>query len=479
LVLLPVLAKTTTPPDAVGDWRRARLLPASAASFAPAAAWVKEPAQQALVDALKKVTEETDYRKAFVFAQPYGVDGVSPELVRARLYTELSDPPTLSAAQHMYMPMLDRLEIIANVEATRLASEGKVDDAMELMLRMTFFGRQMTDRAFAAEASWGLRCMQRSLERMRDVAYFDSKNGKKLDLTKLRNVIDRLSFDTQVKGGGYLEVTRMQLPEGSRSAAQQLIARVYDPAGEVKPDVFARTMAKVGTAGKPLRLFSEAARWRGASGTQVKRDEATRLLDGVFTDWRQRWQLGWYDRYQDTVSKFSELSKSNAVVITSTLADIQPLRNDRQLVSVELSGTRSALATLAFWYRNTTFPPTISSSRPQWTHKLDNDPYNLQSPTSSNVPCSYVRPGKDGGEANKNGIESVIVTEDVDGKSTSFRLTFKEDTVLIFSVGSDNANNVAKQVQNTATVVRGADYLIWPPLVGLYRQHLTDLGEIK
>jgi hypothetical protein len=51
--------------------------------------------------------------------------------------------------------------------------------------------------------------------------------------------------------------------------------------------------------------------------------------------------------------------------------------------------------------------------------------------------------------------------------------------MVIYSVGSDNANNVVANVQNTPVVVRGADYMVWPPVLSLYRQHLTDLDLLK
>jgi hypothetical protein len=46
-------------------------------------------------------------------------------------------------------------------------------------------------------------------------------------------------------------------------------------------------------------------------------------------------------------------------------------------------------------------------------------------------------------------------------------------------LGSDNASTNAKRVQNVAEQVEGADYLMWPPVISLYRQHKLDAGEIK
>jgi hypothetical protein len=482
LVLLPALAKSAATPASVRDIHRARVLPANAADFAAVATWAKAPEQQAVIDGLRKVTEETDWKKAFVFAQPYGVDGVSADLIRAKLYTELGDPPTLAAAQHMYMPAIERLEILANVETTRLASEGKVDDALELMLRMTLFGRQFADRKFYVEADWGMHAMMRSLERIRDIAYVDFRTGgKKLDLAKLRTIIDRLSpsANKDIKGSGYPDITRLTLPDADRIAAEQVIERVYEPKGGVKPDVFARTMAKVGTAGRPLRLFSESARWRGAAQSQVNQEEASRLLAGVYNDWGQRFQLNWFDRFQAIEQKYTQLDRAKTMAFSS-IPDVSQIRTLRQLARVELGGTRSSLAALAFTYRNNTFPPSIASPRPQWTHEVDVDPFNTGAADTFTKPAfNYFRPTIDGGKDKEKGVESVIVAQVPDPANATFTLTFKQEAMLIYSVGSDNANNVVKNVQNTPVVVRGADYLVWPPVLSLYRQHLVDLEVLK
>lgn len=482
LVLLPAMAKMAPAPAGVADIHAARLLPAGASGFQAAADWAKAAEQQAVIDALKKITEETDWKKAFVFAQPYGVEGISPDLIRAKLYTELGDPPTLAAAQHLYMPAMNTLEVLANVEATRLASEGKVDDALELMLRMTFFGRQMADRKFYVESDWGFDVMLRSLERLRDLAYIDFRtDAKKIDLTKLRTVIDRLTpvASRDAKGSGYPDVMRLPFPDGDRIAAEQIIERVYEPRGGVRADVFARTMAKVGTAGRPLRLFSEAARWRGAAQSQVNQEDASRLLAGIYNDWSQRWSLNWFDRLQAIESKFSQLDRPKAMVLGG-VPDVSQLRTKRQLVKLELGGTRSSLAALAFTYRNGTFPPTLASPRPLFTHEVDVDFFNTGAGDTFTKPSfNYIRPGLDGGKDKEKGVTSVIVAQVPDTENATFSLTFKNESMVIYSVGSDNANNVVANVQNTPVVVRGADYMVWPPVLSLYRQHLTDLDLLK
>ena len=167
LVLLPALTKTAPAPARVSLRDDAALLPASSADFAAAAAWAQAPAQQEALKVLATITREGEWTKAYAFAQPYGADLVEPSLIRDGAYTELGDPPTLAAAQHLYLPLLDRLVCLVNVEATRLAAAGDPAAGLDTLTNLVCFGRQMVDRAFSKEATWGLETMSQALERIR------------------------------------------------------------------------------------------------------------------------------------------------------------------------------------------------------------------------------------------------------------------------------------------------------------------------
>jgi len=76
---------------------------------------------------------------------------------------------------------------------------------------------------------------------------------------------------------------------------------------------------------------------------------------------------------------------------------------------------------------------------------------------------------------NPTPLEMEVVTQ----QGQNFAVRLRDDTFLLYSFGSDNGRNFARRIQNTASIVQGADYLIFPPIKSLYRQHLIDVGELR
>src|SRR5690606_25637227 len=157
-------------------------------------------------------------RDTMAFGQRYGAEDF--DAVRLGLYTELGDPPTLSAAEHLYLPALDRLVILVNVEAARLLGESQPAEAIELLIDLAYLGRQMAHREFYEEVFWGVRTAAEALARVRDVAYQDYiSSSPSLTGGRCAELIGRL--DPQ---RGALRVSRMRLPTGDYIGAQQIIA---------------------------------------------------------------------------------------------------------------------------------------------------------------------------------------------------------------------------------------------------------------
>ncbi|MDX2132778.1 MAG: hypothetical protein SFY69_12080 [Planctomycetota bacterium] len=476
LVLLPLMAKMDAPPPEMDSLERAALLPASAPSFASVAAWAGAPAQRAVLDALARVTQETDWRRAYAFGQPYGFENVEPELIEAGLYTQLGDPPTLAAARHGYLPALDRVAILVNVEASRLVGEGKPGEAIDVLTNWAYLSRSMCDRQFFEEASWGLRSLAEALERIRDVAYVDSRGARAIKVDRLLEQLKRLSCTE------YLDLSRMQFPMADRAGAEQMLARVYVPRGRVDEQNFASAMARLGASDHPLRLFSEAARWGSAAGSQADWNVATEKVKGVYDDWQNRWLFDWFDRRQSLRTSWSAVQDeiSSLAVLQATTPDMGELASLRQIAKVECVGTRTALAVLGATYQRQSAPPQLSAVRPRWVTELDDDPYNPSTrDRGGKPPLEFFVPQRDT-PAGEGGVKEPyaidVVTSDP-SRPLSLRLT--DDVFVLYSWGSDNAKNFAKRTMNTSSVVQGADYLIWPPVVSLQRQHLMDLGQLK
>ncbi len=469
-VLLPILAKMEPPPAVVASIGEARLLPADAKGFAQAKAWAEGSPQQVVLSALAGVTKEQDWKKSPNFAQVYGAEGVTPDLIRSGMYSELGDPPTLAWVNIGFMPALDRLEALVNVEATRLAAEGRTNDAIEVLVSFTYLGRQICDRQFFSEAQWGLRAMTRTLERIRDVAYTDSRSAKKIDPERLKAQIDRMGER------GVLDLSRMKWPQGNRLAADQMVERMYGPDGMVRADVFPTTMARLGTAGKPLRLFSESARWRNAASQQGLGGDAAAKVQLVYGDWERRWSGDYFDaRLQGRASEYAGLDKAKYAVVALATPDMGQLIEDRQQAVTEQVGTRLSLALMAQMYVTGMLPPQATAARPRWLKAMEADGYNSARQNGALPPPVYFIPTKRG---NPVAHSMDIVTATSRGNA-NFNLKLKGDIFVLYSVGTDHQDNNADRIENTTRVVQGADYLLWPPVLSLYRQNLVDRGDIE
>lgn len=460
-VLLPAIASMEPPPKSVEDRRKARLLPAGQAGWDDASAWAAKAPQQAVLTALKSVTSVKEWRKAHAFGLPYGVNGVEPALVRANLYVELGDPPLLAGAKFGYLDGLERLVILVNVEATRLQKDGKPGDALGLLASMLYFARQMVDREFMVESKWGLDTMAHTYERMRDVAYADQLSGApKLTTENLHDLLGKLNVDDP--STAYVSLERAKVPRADIIATEQLLGHVFGQGGTPDPRTFPSTLARFGSNEHPLRLFSEAGKWQVAMAMQAPYLEQLTRARGLNGDATFRWPLSRFDPSMSRAWEVQKLNK-NRFAAAATMPDARPYFASRIITRTEEGGTRTAIGCYGVYLDRKSFPPLVSAIRPQWVKSLDDDPMNpIVSQPGGRGPYGYRIP-----EA--AGLEMTVVV----GSEPPFGKLLKSDTFVVYSLGGDHADNKALRVQNIeARPEIPADYLIYPPMLALDREHV-------
>lgn len=474
LVLLPAVAKLQPIPTVLRGVTTPKLMFVGAQGWSEAVAWATGATQQDALKALQSVTRKSDPREPNAFGLPYGTDGIPVDLIRAKAYVELGDPPTLAAAQIMYLPMLDTLAALVNIEVTRLGGEGKVEEAAALCVDWVVFARQMTDRQLFKEAAWGFEQMNEGLERLRDVIYTDFRDKKALTPEAIKQLLVRTD-----EMRGVLTIDRIKFPKADDLGAEQVVSRVFVPRKGPDERVFGTTLASIGAAGRPLRLFAEAARWQAAANGHKDQVDTSAMLDRVYGDFSSRWRVDFYDRRQMQPYEIGKMSTTDYAVIEATLPDMSSLIELRQRLRVEAVGTRLSLALLGSTYVRKEFPPTVASIRPSWQVELEKDPFNIDSATGRN-PMQYFVPIRDT-KARFGPKEEPTphVINVVAGSGRNFSIPIGEDQFIIYSLGSDTRKDWAERVQNTVKKVEGADYLIWPPMIALERQHLRQNGEIK
>jgi hypothetical protein len=473
LVLLAAVAKMQPPPASVSDIGKAMVLPKGASGWEAAEAWAKGETQKAVLDALAKVTKD----ESMAFGQPYGADALANSgtdgiaLVQAGLYTDLGDPPMLAAARFLYLGSLEGVGSLVNVEATRLAGEGKVVDAIDLLTNWLYFSRQMADRRFFQECRWGVRSMIATLDRIRDVAYGDFRSANPtLKAEQITPILDRLKTDD-----GYLMGDRLAFPDANYIAAQQAVAMTFATKSGPGPN-FGQTMARLATTKRPLRLFDEAARWDTAAKSHADTIDTTKRIDAVFGDWAARWRLSFFDRLNSNTPEYDQTSGTKFSLVKTIIPDMGVLFNDRQVLRTQLIGTRDALALVAYREAFGNFPPDVSSVRPRFLKALEPDPFNPD--VRSDFPLMYFVPIRDqrfGEREEPRPHEMNVVT----GQSGNFKVRIGQDQFILYSVGPDGRKDWAKDVSGEPARGAFGDLLIWPPVTSLLRQHLQETGQIK
>lgn len=475
LLILPLLSKLDRPPAGVATVERARLMQSGMQGWSEAEAWATAKPQADLIRALADISKEMSFTKAHAFAQPYGEAGIPPAIIAAELYTALGDPPTLAAAQHKYLPAFDTLAVLVNIEATRLAAAGQVNDSIDLLTNFLVFVRQICDRSFFAEAKWGLSNLALTHERVRDIAYRDMRGERKLDTTRLLAQIQRL-----LEGKDrVLDLDRMPFPPGNQAAVEQIIARVYTPRAGVREDIFPSTMARLGSTDRPLRLFGEAARWKDAASNQANWFDAETKARGIFADWESRWRLEWFNNRSNQPTEWSRTDLAKFATISQATPMMDELRILRQTARVESAATRQTLALIGLTRTTGSLPRNISAVRPRWLSVIETDPFNANLAAGNAPPLRYFVPMRDTPKAEREEAKpfemSVIPFEG--GAAIGVRLT--DDVFVLYSLGSDANDDFARRIQNGTVGVRGADYLLFPPVLSLYRQNLIDRGDLK
>ncbi|MGQ0627105.1 MAG: hypothetical protein ACT4PL_03285 [Phycisphaerales bacterium] len=469
-VLLPLLAKMTDPPTTVARPSAAAMMPSTSPNFAAAVEWAKAETQAEVIAGLRKVTTDdpkADWRKQFGFGQPYGAQDVDPDMFAIKMYTDLGDgEPTLSRARILYMPALQKMECLVHIEVTRLANEGKPGDAIDLLVRWVQFGRQMVDRRFYEEQKWAFEAMLLGLERMRDVAFLTTRPGPTtLTADQMKNVVRRLKDKNSLMG-----LDRLKLPEAEKLASLQVVSRIFLPGGGPGP-AFASTLASLGAKKRPLRLFTEIAKWDAVAAAHEGERLSRMQAENVYNDWATRWELSPWDIKLKLASDYKRLDKVKFAALDALLGDISELFELRRRLEVELGGTRMSLAHVGLFAATKNLAPDFASIRPRIVDPRDGDAIDLDPFSTAKLPYLYLIPVRD---TTLRGADKkpYAIRVFVPGEKDPFEKLFQEDLFVLYSRGPDLNDTRCARATQMVTDERG-DYLIWPPVLSLYREKLA------
>lgn len=476
LILFPACAAMDQPPATAVQSVHVSYVTVSSPNWPALAAWASAAPQQAALEALRRATEDVSGELPKAIGLGYGIEAAELELVEADAWVDLGDPPLLARADFRYLPLLDNLVRLVNVEVTRLASEGEFEGAFDLLVDLFYLGRQMADRGFAEEVQWGLSTMVQGLQRLRDVAYTDYRSRQpKLTTLQIKSIIDRLDDEAT-----FFRIDRIRFPQADLYAAQQLHQTVFIERDGPSPQ-FASIMAGLESGEYPLRMFAEAGKWEQIRAIHRDWFDTRDKVANVHGDWVMRWSLPPFDPRLQLPYDYDKLDPwRDAVVRVAYDVPAADLFELRRILRTEIGGTRTALAILAFRANQKVFPPTVFATRPQYVKKIDDDPFNpsrehgLQPEFNYFVPNGpNARPLGEREEPRPHRI-NVITTD-----GANFAMDIGSDQFIVYSVGPDGRKDWATNVRESAMEFFPGDYLIWPPVISLHRQHLLETGQLR
>lgn len=476
LVVLPLLAAMDAPPAVLRTQERAALLGSRGPGFAQCAEWAQKPAQKAVLAALDTVTKEEDRLKAFVFAQNYGSDGVSVDLISKNMYTDLGDPPLVSAARQLFLPAMENAGILAQVEASRLMEAGDGAGAMKVLVDWLFFARQMADRPTIREKKFALQSMLLALERLRDLVYQDFNADKRLlDPAGLRKINDRLK-----ERRGFLQIDKLRTPEADFIGREQLIENIFARSDQPDETKFAPYMARAAATERPLKLFSAAAYWDLARDGHADKRETLRMLRGIQADWARRWELPVFDRYVQTATDYRKFVQTTTkyAALNEAFNDVDSLFLLRQQIRVELGATRMANGVYAFFLRQKSLPVNLAATRPEFIDAVDRDPYASGKSADKVTDLRYFVPERDTPRGPNDTPKPYTIKLYPPPPAPEFQRDFNATQFVIYSVGPDDNPDKVQFATQTRRGVKG-DYLLFPPTLSLFRQRLEEKGELK
>lgn len=483
-VLFPAMVGMAAPPAVVSVIENGRVIDAmllgpGLRGWEDASRWAAADTQQQVIAALDEITEEAAFLDAMVMAQPYGIDGVPVDLVRAGLYTELGDPPTLSAADFRYLPKLTNVAILAHVEASRRLSEGDPAAAIDVLIDLLHLGRMMADRQFYEEVAWGYRTMIDAAIRVRDIAYVDySSNQPALTHDELLTAIGRLDSGRR----GFLMIDRLRLPEGDRIGGEQILSRIFDERGR-PTGRFASTMSSLTTSDRPLRRFSEAGLWTQVQVVHGDGFATRKALADVFNDWSQLWTQSDFSPGHTLVREYNRLNPITEGVLLAIVPNMTGLFNERRILRAEIGGTRTALGVVAYKARLRTLPVSLASLRPQILPEREIDPFGpvrdaQRRPLVSEF--NFMVPARDLPVDPAVGPQPLIIDIIMlNQRNFAIGVGLDDDEFVVWSTGPDSDDDGARRVRENTRALYDGDYLIWPPVISLYREFLQTEGELR
>lgn len=336
-----------------GDARRQRMVD-----------WVNRPAQQAVLEAVRMLADESD---SYMFSLQLGRDKVPSEWAEADLYIEAGFDNLLVLAEYRYVdPLLDRLRALYYSNGIAKAGAGKGDEALEDYSKVMMLGRMLLNRPSHIEKLYGVLFMRSVGSFMCDLVYQYTRPGD-TSFTSQGIADAVLEIDEQ-----FLRIRQMQLPTIEAYSARQFFDKASQGGRRIDPGRYSVMMAMVmGKNG--INRFGFASGYRNLAMVQADRLDFERQYNDLLADFTRRWS---YSNLHDPLLRVPPVARRMDITRFDILDEFMNIEytimfTARLQLLTDLAGTRSALATVAFYLENRNLPGRLVAIQPRFLRSLN------------------------------------------------------------------------------------------------------------
>lgn len=352
----------TAPPMPIGSALTVGSIHPKMKDWDKVAAWAK--ANEGMAKALH------DARDTIGFALPYGEQNVDEKYRAKGFYVKVGEDGDARVIDYAYAPAIDAIAVYAVADMYRLLEEGKPKEAFAVATDAARLLRQLGDRVTLAEKARFFELLSESLSAHRDAMY------------AYRDKIPKEVFqEIALKEYPFLtpKRQRLEMPEGDRFVAEQVIRSTFDARGQADPTKFADVFGDLQSREKPLTIFGASRRWKNLAGVHGSLESSLQKLTHIYDDWWRRWRMPPYDAGMDQPTELSRTNPIRYGGVIYSIRDLQNLFEQRRRLIAEVGGTAMAAGVCGYRTEFGTDPDDREKAYAVFVRKgSDYDPWDKQ-----------------------------------------------------------------------------------------------------
>ena len=364
--ILTAYLDMTRPPEAVGrDFSLGSIWPGMD-KWSEWSAWSEKNA--AMGKAL--IAEQTK----LVFGMPYGADKVEANFRSRSLFVNITIDPANNRVDCGYLNAIREINAYAITEMWRLGAVGQFDDAFKIGIAHLRLLRQVCDQQLVEEKNFALRAFSDSLAVHRD---FFQANLEQIP----GELFQRMGTKDypQLRPADGEKLKRIELPEGDRAIAEELLRSCFDENQQASPELFAQVFAGIQSDRAPLERFGAVKRWTQLAALHGSLESSLAKLEAVYDDWWRRWRTRQYDSMMTVPTDLSRLNPVRYAAVILSVRDLQDSFTLRRRLIAEFDGTVMSAGLCAYKRGFGTWPDDVEKLYTAFFPKrYDFDPYDSE-----------------------------------------------------------------------------------------------------